>query len=127
MKLEKALQLEMMAAGVAGTTSADVKGIPKLVGPIVRRVVPAGYTKISSKKKKKKKATKWSDGSDRVDEWWKDPGPGQMFQQLDNVIQQSNQDKFWPVETDPQLYGNSEKKKKKKRKKKKKGEDGEVL
>jgi len=40
---------------IDATASSDVQGIPQKTGPIVRRKLPAGYTKILDKVSKKKK------------------------------------------------------------------------
>jgi hypothetical protein len=48
------MKLEQVLEQIA-TQSTDVKGVQKVVEPIVRRVVPAGYTVMSTSKKKKKK------------------------------------------------------------------------
>jgi len=52
MKLKDAISLSEQV--VPATQSADVKGVPKIVGPIVRRQVPAGYIADVRKRKKKK-------------------------------------------------------------------------
>lgn len=40
---------------VPATQSSDVEGVPKVMSPIVRRKVPAGYIETTKKNKKKKK------------------------------------------------------------------------
>ena len=52
MKLREILEF------ISSTQASDVEGIKKRVGKIVRRKVPAGYTKCTSKKKKRKKKKK---------------------------------------------------------------------
>ena len=46
--------MKLIEAMEAATQSDDVTGIQKAMMPIVRRKVPAGYTKMGKKKKKKK-------------------------------------------------------------------------
>jgi len=59
MKLKDAKTLVEQGVVMAGpaTQSQAVKGVPKVVGPIVRRKVPAGYVADVRKRKKKKQVS----------------------------------------------------------------------
>jgi ATP-dependent protease HslVU (ClpYQ) ATPase subunit len=92
MKLNQVL--EQMGVTPQATQSTDVEGVKKTVGPIVRRVVPAGYTKDERKPKKKKNVVE------------------DAFQQLDSEIANRLMSRHWVGDS-----GTEEEKKKIKKKK----------
>lgn len=80
------------------TQSDDVEGLPKRVGKIVRRKVPAGYTVMSKGKAKKKKKKEDEDEEKEVSE----AGPmsgrtsgGLPFQQASAADSMHRMAKFW--------------------------------